>query len=304
MKNHMDAFNAFRPITNAMKKASLPPIAGSILFYIFVLFGIILLISGLGMLLKMRGCGITPAGAYEQFANSDDDYLTQLKSRIESLSAVKNKVEDAVASLNDSADETCNIMKELEQVYVGNSAAPSDPSEFSLPKAIQEKRRSDRERRAVSRFAEERALFSAAARSPILECFAAGNSVTEAETELAGLCDELTVVLDSAEVKMMDVKKQKIRTLMDFNGRYLKKALNTATAEGFYSDLRGPALLVKADTLLGKASTIYDDIMALKNDVKLQRTAVNQLTKRGADLQNGNYKQADIAAGMAAATRS
>lgn len=300
----MDAFNAFRPITNAIKKGSLPPIAGSILFYMFVLIVIILLISGIGMLLNMRSCAGASPGAYEQFANKGDSYLAQLKSRIESITAAKNKVEDAIASLNDTADETCNIMKELEQVYVGNSAAPSDPSEFSLPSAIQEKRRADRERRAVSRFAEERALFSAAAQSPILECFSAGNSVAEAETELAGLCDEITVALDSAEVKMMDVKKQKIRTLMDFNGRYLKKALNTATAEGFYSELRGPALLVKADTLLGKASTIYDDIMTLKNDIKLQRSAVNQLTKRGTDLQAGNYKPADIAAGLAAATRS
>lgn len=301
----MDAFNAFRPITNAIKKTTLPPIAGTILFYIFVIIVIVLLISGIGMLLSKQKCsgGAAAAGAYEQFANENESYLAQLRSRIESITAAKNKVEDAVATLNDTADETCNIMKELEQVYVGNSAAPSDPSEFSLPKAIQEKRRADRERRAVSRFAEERVLFSAAAQSPILECFAAGNSVTEAEDELAGLCDEITVALDSAEVKMMDVKKQKIRTLMDFNGRYLKKALNTATAEGFYSELRGPALLVKADTLLGKASTIYNDIIDLKNDIKLQRAAVNQLTKRGTDLQAGNYKPADIAAGMAAATR-
>lgn len=300
----MDVFNAFRPITNAIKKAELPPIAGTILFYVFVIFVIILLISGLGMLLNMQKCSSAKPNAYEQFANEDESYLAQLRSRIESITAAKNKVEDAVASLHDSADETCNIMKELEQVYVGNSAAPSDPSEFSLPAAIQEKRRTDRERRAVSRFAEERKLFSAAAQSPILECFNAGNSVSEAEVELAGLCDEITTALDSAEVKMMDIKKQKIRTLMDFNGRYLKKALNTATAEGFYSELRGPALLVKADTLLGKASTIYNDIMELKHDIKLQRTAVNQLTKRGTDLQAGNYKPADIAAGMAAATRS
>ncbi len=298
----MDAFDVFRPITNAMKK-QMPPIMGTMLFYIIVVIVIVLLITGIGMLLSKQTCGSAHANSYEQFADASDDYLSQLNKRIESVSAVKYKVEDVVESLNNTGDETCNIMKELEQVYVGNSAAPSDTSEFSLPAAIQEKRRQDRERRAVSRFAEERALFSAAARSPILECFATGNSVSEAETTLVGLCEELSNVLDSAEVKMMDLKKTKIRTLMEFNGRYIKKASNLATAEGFYSELRGPALLTKADTLLGKANTIYNDIMELQNDVKLQRAAVNQLTKRGVAIQKGEYKAADISAGMVAATR-
>lgn len=298
----MDVFDVFRPITNAVKK-QMPPIFGTIVFYILVVVVIVLLITGIGMLLNAQKCGSSKENAYEQFADAGDDYLSQLKKRIESIVAVKYKVEDALESLNNAGDETCNIMKELEQVYVGNSAAPSDTSEFSLPAAIQEKRRQDRERRAVSRFAEERALFSAAARSPIQECFASGNSVTEAETTLAGLCEELSNVLDSAEVKMMDLKKTKIRTLMEFNGRYIKKATNLATAEGFFSALRGSALLTKADTLLGKASTIYDDILTLQNDVKLQRTAVNQLTKRGVAIQQGEYKAADIAAGLAAATK-
>ena len=226
-----------------------------------------------------------------------------LKQRIRDLRSATTLVQDTLDTMNDAADETCNIMKEVEQVYVGNSSAPTDEAEFNLPAAQQKERRAERERRAKLRFAEERKIYSIMNKKPILECFSASEQdIKDAEDELSQIVNEATTVLDNAEVKMAAEKKEKIRSLLNFNARYLKKAINTATAEGFWAELRGTALLAKADELLGKAKTTYNEIQALKKDVKLQRQAANELTKKASNLGDGKYETSDIAAGMAVAT--
>lgn len=295
-------YNAVKPITGPKTH----PFVGAFLWHILVFAGIVLLIAGIITLVRSARCSAADTIRYEPFEPSaTDGRLTAIKQRISDLRAATDLVQTALDDMNDAAEETCNIMKEVEEVYVGNSSAPPDESEFNLPAEQQKQRRADRERRAKLRFAEERKLFGSITGKPVLECFVASDSdVQEAETELSFMVNEATAILDNAEVKIAAEKKEKIRSLLNFNARYLKKAVNAATAEGFWADLKGPALLSKADELLGKAKTLFAEIQELKRDVKLQRQAVKGLTKKASNLADGKFEANDIQAGMAAATRS
>jgi hypothetical protein len=293
---------AAKPIT---KPTSSYPIVGQFLWVALLFAGVTLVIAVIMMLVKRATCAqSSDLPTYEPFEPSRaDGTLTAIQTRIKDLRAAGDLVQDALDTMNDAADETCNIMREVEEVYVGNSSAPSDPSEFDLPAEIQKKRQQERERRGRLRFAEERKLYAAMTKKPVYECFSASSTdVAEAEQELSMLVNEITGILDTAEVKLAAEKQEKIRSLLNFNERYLKKAVNAATAEGFWADLKGAALLAKADELLGKAKTIYGDILALKQDVKLQRQVANGLTKKAVALGNGEFSQSDISAGLAAAT--
>lgn len=293
---------AAKPIT---KPTTSYPIIGQFLWITILFAGVTLVIAFIMMLVKRATCAqSSDLPTYEPFETSRaDGTLVAIKTRINDLRAAGDLVQDALDTLNDAADETCNIMSEVEEVYVGNSSAPSDESEFNLPAEIQKKRQQERERRARLRFAEERKLYAAVTKKPVYECFSASaDDVAEAEQELSMLVNDITSILDTAEVKLAAEKQEKIRSLLNFNARYLKKAVNAATAEGFWADLKGAALLAKADELLGKAKTIYGEIMALKQDVKVQRQVANGLTKKASAIANGEFNEADIAAGMAAAT--
>jgi hypothetical protein len=285
---------------NILKK-QWPPIAGSILFYLFsTIVSILAILSIVWFVRRMTRVSSRVGNVYEHFeASSADGLLVEYTKRIPQIRAIKEQLEHDMETLNDLADDTCNIMAQIQDTYVGNTAAPSDEEEYNLPQAQQKKLQENRRRRGILRFEEEKKQYMALnQRKTILECFSAdANDLAEAEQTLSDEVSELLTIIDSAEVRIAAEKGEKIDSLLGFNAKYLKKALDTATVEGFFQELKGTALIAKADELIGKAITVHDKLVILKKKVAQQKLAVKSLTVQAANLEKGNISPviADIA---------
>jgi hypothetical protein len=277
----------FQLAKNAMKQPW-PPIAGSIGIYIIQAGIAMLLIAAIVLFIKR--VSVNPGPVYEHFeASSDDGLFIEYKKRIPQIQSIKDQLETDIDALNDMADDTCNIMSQIQDIYVGNSMAPSDEEEYNLPQANQTKLQEARKRRAVLRFEDEKKQYMALNnRKTILECFSADqDDLAEAEQTLSDAVTDLIRVIDTAEVRMAAEKGEKIDSLLGFNAKYLKKALDAATLEGFMQQLKGTALIAKADELIGQAITVHNKLIELRKNVDQQKRAAKSLNVQAANLDKG-----------------
>jgi hypothetical protein len=264
-------------------------------------------IAGFVLFIKavVPGCEGSSVARYEPFASNNSTLLSGAKNRIDRIRAIKDQLEADLESLSTSADDVCAILKQVEDAYVQNSAAPSSEDEYSLPKDVQERRMADRRRRAVIGFKDRQKQYVALnGGTPLYECFEGGEP---SDAEVAAVLDdlnvevkELTVVMDTAELKMATVKGDQIRSLLGFNAGYLKKAMGGITApagkEGFAD---GSKLFAKADELIGKALALHTMVVSLRRDVELQQRAAGGIDKKAGDLSQGTITEGDKAAAVA-----
>ena len=276
-----------------------------------ILAVVCVLIAGFVLFIKaiVPGCdgalAPRPVARYEPFASNNVTLLSGAKNRIDRIRSIKGQLEADLENLSTSADDVCSILKQVEDAYVQNSAAPSTEDEYSLPKDVQERRMADRRRRAVIGFKERQKQYVALnGGSPLYECFEGGASDAEVAAVLDDLnveVKDLTVVMDTAEVKMATVKGGQIRSLLGFNAGYLKKAMGgiTAPAQGKEGFADGSKLFAKADELIGKALALHTMVVSLRRDVELQQRAAGGIDRKAADLSQGNVTEGDKAAAVA-----
>lgn len=283
--------NLFQTAKHAAKRP-LPPIVGSIIVYIIGATLAILLIVAIVTFVK-RVVGKTRDGAvYEHFeASSNDGLLIEYKKRIPRVQSIKDQLEIDMESLNNMSDDTCNIMSQIQQIYVGNSVAPVEQEEYNLPEAEQKKLQESRKRRAILRFEHEKKQYMALNnKKTILECFSADqDDLAEAEQTLSDAVADLINIIDSAEVRLSARQGERIDSLLGFNAKYLKKALDSATVEGFVQQLKGTELIAKADELIGQAITVHNKVLDLRKQVDQQKRAAKSLNVQAANLDNGEF---------------
>jgi hypothetical protein len=117
-----------------------------------------------------------------QAIQSSNEVGSTVPVLIGQIQAAIDRLQDNAEIVLDQTDSTCSIVKDVEQGYIGARAAPTDESEFSLPKEEQDKRKAARESRATTSFAENRRIYASIRNSivPMLECF---QSEVVADTE-------------------------------------------------------------------------------------------------------------------------
>lgn len=245
---------------------------------------------------------------YESFTNSADERLAGIQQRLQGVRKVRAMLETAIEDLGIAGDDTCDILKQIEERYVGNAAAPSDETEYALPPELQQRRQADRRTRAQARFQEEQRTYAALhGAEGVLECFAGRGSATDAdvaaaEDALAAELEDLTTVLDTSEIQMTLQKGRKIQSLLGFNAKYLQKGLESTrrAVEAFVSDPnRGGALLARADDLIGRASSVHTQLQDIKTAVAQQKRAAAELNRASVRVAAGNLTAGDLQAAVA-----
>lgn len=227
-------------------------------------------------LVRTITCTNTPPNSYEHFEDPP--------SRIHTIRKLRDILQSDLDSLNDSNDDTCEIMKQIEGSAISSYSAAEDPNDTDP------KRAKSRKVRAEKRFQSEQDQYVQIHKKPLLECF----SVSE-EQELSGELDALNALMETTELKLAPKKIDSVYATLGFNSGYLKKIVNAATpTEGFYSDLRGPLLLAKADEAIQKANNLHTKIQSLRKDVDKQKEIAKALHDKNNDYQNGNVSQNDI----------
>lgn len=274
---------------------------------LFALIAIVLSVA-IGFVKKITCSNDTPFNSYEHFESDLDGQLVAIKKRISRIQTIKEQLESAIDALSETEDDTCNIMLQIEQVYIGNSSAPSNESEYELPVEMQKKLADRRKQRATKKWADSKLFYSAFnGNKPMLECFSASSDeVSVAEDDLLYEVNELDNLLQSPGVRAIEEKLIKTRASLGFNQYYLSKGMKTmmaesasAASEGFAIQLSGGDLLSKADELIGKAIEFYNQIMILKNEVDSQKAVANVMFKKGSGAVNGEFSEADKANAVA-----
>lgn len=258
------------------------------------------------LVISAHACSGSGVTKYEPFLNSDSGaqgLVFEMKDRTEKLQAVKESLERDLESLSTSADDVCAILKQVEDTYITNSSAPSSADEMNLSADIQERRKSDRRKRAATSFKDRmKQYIDLNGGKPLYECFenTGERSLALATQELQNAVRETAAVMNTGEVKMASLKEEKIRSLMGFNATFLKKTIDTLTGankETFANeDLTGRALIQQADEILKQASTLHTRVIALAKDVEIQRKASAGLDAKAANLGEGNFSSADVRA--------
>ena len=280
---------------------------------VIVAAAICLFIAGtFTLVITASSCSTPTDGAaprYEPFQNRDSGgqgLVLEMKQRSEKLGAVKDGLERDLEDLSTSADDVCAILKQVEDTYITNAAAPTSGDEMNLAPDLQERRKADRRKRAATSFKDRMKQYvDLNGGKPLYECFdnEAESSVALATQELQDAVRETAAILNAGEVKLASVKEERIRSLMGFNATFLKKTIDTLSGvkESFANEMEGVApqptgraLLQRADELIAQATSLHTRILALKKDVEIQRKASAGLDAKAANLSEGNFSQADV----------
>jgi hypothetical protein len=275
-----------------------PPIVGKLVAYVIGFAFLALLIAGIIILVQSASCKSgQSANLYEHF-DASDDYLSNLQTRITRVKKTIETIQSDMDILGDDADDTCNIMKIVEDAYISNNSAPTDESEYELSREVQQSRVEKRKERSKRNFqAQKDAFVESHQKKPLLECFASSGDVEQAEQDLNDVVRELSLLLDSAEMKLATTKGEKTWLSLLFNAPFLKKAIDSTTpktSENF-DTVKGSDILSKADELIGKANTIHARFKVLREQVTAQKAVAGSLNKKANDLQKGKVSQSDIA---------
>ena len=262
-----------------------------------------LVLSGVIYIVKQRMCAESDGkNYYEHFESPNDWSVSAIRSRIDKIVNLKEGLLAYAEDISILADETCMIMKTVEDKYVRNASQLKNEEDYEKPRDEQDRMIKQRETLAKKRFAEQQSMYAAVnGQKPLLECFYADNDdVASAESELNLQLNEMEKILNTAEVKAAALKKEKIGTTLGFSMNYLSdavKSLETPKVEGFYSELSGPALIAKADAMIGKAASLKNELEDLRRQIDKQNDMIRILnSKQKNEARGGN--QAERAADM------
>ena len=265
---------------------------------------------GVGMILIVQyilhtvWCNGRPTNAYEHFEDKKpENPINPIQLRINKLQKLQDMIQSDLEILDDSADATCDITKQIEDNYVANNSAPSDENEYQMPKEQQETRARKRKDRAMSRFTTEKKRFSAVKNMvPLYECFEDASTKDDAtEDDLRDEIAEVERLMDTAELKAAATKGQALESLMAFNAGYLKKGADTIT-ESFENPRSGQDLLDYADSLINKGMKLHNAVLIIVGEVKKQQSAAAAIFQKTNSLQNGQISEEDSARAAARLT--
>jgi hypothetical protein len=240
---------------------------------------------------------------YEHFESPNDWSVSAIRSRINSLRNLKEELLVYSEDVGVLADETCAIMKTVEDKYIKNASQLKNEQDYALPRDEQERMIAQRQKLAKQRFVEQQEMYSAVnGKKPLLECFyASSGDVAAAEAELNRELNEITKILDTASVRAAILKKEKAQMSLGFSLNYLTDALksvDTEKAEGFYAELSGPALIARADEIIGKANSMKKDLRDLHKLMEKENSMINTLNSRSRKEEKGGNpaaRDADMA---------
>jgi len=211
-------------------------------------------------------------------------------------------VQSDLEQLDDSADATCDITKDIEDNYVSNNSAPTDENEYQLPKDQQDARIKKRKQRAAERFKNEKKRFSAVKGiAPIYECFENAEKKGATEDDLRAVIVEVERLMDTAELKAAATKGQALESLMAFNAGYLKQGADAIT-EPFENQRTGQDLLDYADSLIAKGARLHNAVLIIVREVKKQQSVASAIFHKSQSIQNGQISEADTKAAASKVT--
>jgi hypothetical protein len=237
----------------------------------------------------------TDIARYEGFASP-----SEIRSLIKQGEKAVDRIQDTLDTIMNAADDTCGMLKDVEEMYVGNQSAPKTDEEANLPENVRNDRIDDRKRRARKRFLEERKLHASLKsetfkKHGIYECFqdvaTPGPTAPPEETDLLELREvkhSLKTALENAEVKLATIRIDKLETALAFIQHQYNKSQRAATKEGFAT---GGNDVQEMQDLLDKEKRFYNASQQLLKYIQEAKKFQQGTYKAANDFENGKMDQ-------------
>ncbi len=269
----------------------------------FLLFGALLGAAIYGVVKLVQACsGPSPkngrASYYEGFA-APSEYAKTLRAYIKQVEAAIERVDDTHDHLMNASDDTCDIIRDIEDVYASNSASPRNMDESNLPEDVLKKKLDDRKKRAKKRMLDERRTFTKNVSSePMLECFedaGANDEEKDLEDELSAQATVLEKSLGDAEFALATKKSEQIHTALNFAENQLtkniKRVQSAHTEEGFVQS----ELIARVDKLLAREKEFSEEVDKVIEHTQKAKAMQKEATKKVNDLEEGNIDESSVA---------
>ena len=257
----------------------------------------ILVLLVLSFLLSTITCFIRPGITYERF----DDLLTTQITQEDLTSKLKKAtglLQQDEAFLDEAADTTCGVYRQISSALVKNASAPTP----DMPQPISQQDQTMLNTRAQTQFEQTKRVYMAKNNNqPLLDCFA-NQEASAAETELRAAVLALDAQLNASKMKM---KARGVQTTLGFTTPYVNDLVK-AFSEGFYGSegsadsvastvktLTGQDLVAKGVSLYNDAMMIHQDVAKLPQVAKLQRDALAAVNARKDKLNNPSSEETD-----------
>lgn len=281
---------------------------GSLLFWGMVSGGLIVLLGALLQRQPSLSEGFQSDSQQEPTPSVYVDLTTRVRAAID-------RIEEDVGTLSDIGDQTCSLVKEVEEAYAGAKAGDVPEAEYALPKETQAERRTARMARARQQFLRQRTVYhQLKSKTPVLECFQSGGGVAATdEAELQAAAAELQTLLENEQVVASIEASEQVGIALQFTNAYLNKSLppDTTSTEGFQpSDaatlqvstgaLRGQALISHTIQLLNRENVFHTQVQRLRDLAGSTRERVDAQYSRVARLDRGDIQIADVRDGLRA----
>lgn len=225
----------------------------------------------------------------------------------ERVQAAIDRIQEDVGVLSEIGDQTCSIVKEVEEAYAGAKAGDVLESEFSLPKSTQAERRSARMEKARVQFARQRSVYhKMRSKTPVLECFQ--GDIEEAELQAAA--SELQTLLENEQVVASIEAAEQVGIALQFTNSYLDKNLPPdTTSEGFQpssasavnvdaASLRGQALVAHTIQLLNREHVFHTQVTRLRELAQTTRSRIDVQYQKAARVERGDIRASDLKDGL------
>ena len=319
---------------NSPNVAWIQGLADITIFGFSLLYTVLAIVAVLALVKIAIKCSDWNSNAYEHFAAEKESELTIVKRHAARVKKTKEILQQDLDDLGESIDSVCAIYDEVEGRFVGDSSVPTDEArewEETLSRDKQTKLQNSRTKRAKDRWAGEKLTYSALHPGKLYECFADAEeaelasakaeqasakeaelasakaeqaSAEEAELasakeDLTSEINELSLMIDSSEVKIAAEKGKNLNSLLGFNSKFIMKGLekmaetsNDAKKEHFANP--DEALLNKAELYVNKALALHTQFINLKEAVTKQKSLVDTINKKTNDAKKGDVGVDDI----------
>lgn len=208
--------------------------SGTIAFMLLTMFVVGLLIAGVVYLIKLAQQCLESQGYYEPFASQQQQQPPQQEKEVQDLVSkakqVNMQLDESIDVFTETVQETCEVYKQVEDIYVENNSGPTSESEYKLPQDKLDKLLARRRESSKKRFKDAKTIFGQQ-KGTVYECFANESSVSSLEEDLRM---EL-IMLNQTFFKLLngDVSKKysSINSLQEFNSKYLTKTTRDMAKE-------------------------------------------------------------------------
>jgi len=188
--------------------------------------------------------------------------FTDVNGMLQQVQQATQSLQKSLDSLSTASDDTCAVMKGIEQKYVDNATAPSGDGENPPTPAEAKELKAQALPAAIKKWNQEKQDWAAIhGQVPVVECFTDGSL-----SDLITANQELSDLLESAPVQRVVTQVKRLETSNLFAQKYMDELASKLSGESFDNPPPDPSpddTIATSYKLIKRASDVQSKIQGI-----------------------------------------